>query len=181
VKISKNTIFLFDFWFSIGLFIFILIFIIIISYIIDFTDYLYLNPLFILIGYNFIKSIVGGILLFNAQIKNEIILTKNIIFSFGNILYLILHICILFFYPFRLYDPDINYNIIFLGLSFSTFQIYIFTIIKIFVNTFGIPMWYIYLLSESKTKNYKRQLFDIFTRMFILFMNWMLIIGLTVD
>jgi hypothetical protein len=184
MKINKNKLFLFDFWFFIGLIINIFIFTII-NNINDWSNVIIesiqVYSRYLLVGYNILKSIFGGIFLLKAIHKREIFLSKNIVFSISNLMYVGILIFILISYQFSLSDSDIYYNITICGLNITTFHLYILAVIKVCINMFGIPMWFIFLFSECQINNNMKRTLNIITRIIIIFYNLLIIFGLTND
>jgi hypothetical protein len=150
MELRRNKLFLFDLCCFIGYALYIIV-----SLIIHKINNLYFASFIVTLlfaGYIFFKSICGLIFLPNAIKKKEININKNVLYFVFDIIYIILLINILDTLRFRLTDSDINYNITILGLTISTFQLYILAIINMFINIFGIPMWQYLFLFQRKYK-----------------------------
>jgi hypothetical protein len=180
MKISRNTLFLFDFWFVIGFIIFYLVLLIMPESRASFLLARFIFYLFV--GFSFAKSIVGGILVLRAFNKNELNITKNVFFFLLHLFYIMALIYTVYTYRFRLSDPDIDYIIIIHGLNIHTYRLYQLAIINLFVNMIGMPSWlFYYTFSKNTIKNYMKIILNILSAILTLFINWLIIFGLTVD
>ena len=186
--INRKTIFLFDYWYMIGYFFLFLFSGIIVSVLDTFKNNLLIRILgyfvsvyyFSFFAFNIIKGISGIILLIKAFVEKQIaMIKKSYLFHIIFIISLILIVCV---FRFRLNDPDINYTIEIMGLSISTFIIYLCALINLFINIIGIPMWpSFYIFSDDQIKKEKKLLLHILTTLIIFFTNLLIFIGLTVD
>ena len=182
--VCKNIVFTFDFWILFG-FIFLVLGFSIFSKIIDFdkNEYFRFLPqcVFIFfIFYNFIKSIIGIILLIRELFKKQMNIIQKVFLP--HILFIIVLVLILCFYRFRLSDPDINYSIIIMGCSISTYRIYQFFVVNLFSNILGLPMWlFNFAFMKDQIKKENKILLNIFTTGVIMFITWLVFFGLTVD
>jgi hypothetical protein len=162
MRINKDNIFLFDFWFIIGLalIIFLILFIQFENY---FFSILFFYTFFLFMGYNFIKSICGGILFI------KFIIIRGKLFALVLLLNILFIKAILFF--------------IFMSLTgdfILDFENDILTI-NFLSNMFGIPMWFIYSNSKNEINDIlsiKRIIIYISTEIIIFIVNYWIFIQL---
>ena len=185
MKINRN-IFLFDFWFLIGFVIFQIVLTIPSHY--NTYSYFFLKYITVMyIAYNFIKSIIGGILFLWSLFNKKIAFTKTF-FSIHFLFFTIFPLWI--FILLGGVDSDINFIINIFGVQFTTYQFYKFAITNLFVNMLGLPMWLFYytfsrnsnyVFSENYVSLKLRFISNVLNQIVILFLNFMMFLSLTLD
>jgi len=169
---TKDNLLLIDFWIVVCILILnTMFFLIHINIVFDYNVILFLiyfNIIFCF--YNFIKSIIGGILIINSYFRKEIYLLKNKSKFNNYLLYISVYalifcsVLIMFISSFKT-----NKNII-------TIIREILLLIYAFVNMLGIPCWiFWYTYSNNSISKRKKKILSIFTQIISISMYFIIL------
>ena len=140
---------------------------------------IYIQDIFIF--YNLLKSAAGIVLFTIALLNKKLSLTRQKIFTTTNIIYIIILFLILLFCQFNADNINKNYNEIMYGFTVSISLLYKAAVGNLIINMIGIPMWYVYIFDKCEIGEKLKKYYNIITRIFIIFSNFISLLFISAD